>query len=74
MHFPEADLQIIQQNPLEDFRSTYRQFFLEKTDLTVEKVREKPEILKLILNDATTEESKLNKEFTDPPEFDGFYP
>ena len=58
MHFPEADLQIIQQNPLEDFRSTYRQFFLEKTDLTVENVQEKPDILKLILNDATTEESK----------------
>ncbi|PUU72874.1 hypothetical protein B9Z19DRAFT_1136489 [Tuber borchii] len=57
MHFPEADLQIIQQNPLEDFRNTYRQFFLEKTDLTVEKVQEKPDILKLILNDSTTEEN-----------------
>jgi len=57
MHFPEEDLQIIQQNPLDDFRNTYRQFFLEKTDLTIEKIQEKPDILKLILNDATTEEN-----------------
>jgi len=63
MHFTEADLQIIQHNSLDDFRNTYRHFFFEKTDLTAEKVREKPEILKLILNDATTEESKLNIEF-----------
>lgn len=74
MHFPEADLQIIRQNPLEDFRSTYRQFFLEKTDLTVEKVQEKPDILKVILNDAITEESKLCIEFTDPSGFGRFYP
>ncbi|PWW71590.1 hypothetical protein C7212DRAFT_339296 [Tuber magnatum] len=57
MHFSESDLRIIEQNPLEDFRSTYRQFFHEKTDLTVEKVREKPEILKLVLNDAAVEEN-----------------
>ncbi|RPB04821.1 hypothetical protein L873DRAFT_1665462 [Choiromyces venosus 120613-1] len=57
MLFSQADLEIITQNPLQDFRSTYRQFFFEKTDLTVEKVQEKPEILKLILNDATTEEN-----------------
>ncbi|PUU72872.1 hypothetical protein B9Z19DRAFT_1111522 [Tuber borchii] len=56
-HFSEADLQIIQQNPLEDFRNTYRQFFLEKTDLIVEKIQAKPDILKLILNNATTEEN-----------------
>ncbi|KAG0643913.1 hypothetical protein HOY80DRAFT_1019861 [Tuber brumale] len=57
MHFSEAELQIIKQNPLDDFRDTYRQFFLEKTDLTIEKVQEKPEILKLILHDAATEEN-----------------
>ncbi|KAG0138647.1 hypothetical protein HOY82DRAFT_582347 [Tuber indicum] len=57
MNFSEADLQIIKQNPLDDFRGTYRQFFLEKTDLTIEKVQEKPEILKLILHDAVTEEN-----------------
>lgn len=74
MHFSEADLQIIRQNPLEDFRSTYRQFFLEKTDLTVENVQERPDILKLILNDAITEESKLCIEYPDPSGFDRFYP
>jgi len=57
MPFPEADLQIIQQNPLEDFRNTYRQFFLEKTGLTVENVQEEPDILNSILNDAITEEN-----------------
>ncbi|CUS12241.1 unnamed protein product [Tuber aestivum] len=60
MVFPQSDLEIIEQNPLEDFRATYRQFFHQRTGLAVEAALEEPEILRLILEDAATDESRLN--------------
>ncbi|CUS12240.1 unnamed protein product [Tuber aestivum] len=58
-YFSGSELGVIGGNPLRDFRSNYRLFFLEKTETTIERVIENPEILKSMLKNATVHERKL---------------
>lgn len=55
LHFSELDLQVIRETPLQNFRSTYRQFFSEKSSFTIGEVQEDPALLRFIIKDSKRE-------------------
>lgn len=57
-YFSKTELGIIEENRLQSFRINYRLFFLENVEPTIERVLEKPEIMKSILKKATADECK----------------
>ena len=59
MGFPEADRQIIEGHSIRNLRRDYRQTFIASTGLRVEDVQEKPEILNLMLKNATAVGGRL---------------
>ena len=57
-YFSKTELRIIEENRLQRFRINYRLFFLQNVEPTIERVREKPEIMKSILKKATVHKCK----------------
>jgi len=55
MDLPEADRQIIEGHSIWNLRRDYRQTFIDSTGLRVGDVQEKPEILNLMLKNASSE-------------------
>ncbi|RPB04822.1 hypothetical protein L873DRAFT_1922228 [Choiromyces venosus 120613-1] len=55
LHFSKLDLQVIRETPLRNFRSTYRQFFLDMSLFTIDEVQENPEVLRYMLAGARSE-------------------
>ena len=56
LHFSELDLQVIRETSLQNFRSTYRQFFCEKSLFAIDRVRDEPELLRLMIKDTKREQ------------------
>ncbi|KAG0643915.1 hypothetical protein HOY80DRAFT_1013844 [Tuber brumale] len=56
-YFSETELGIIEENPLQDFRSNCRLFFMEETETTIERALWDSEILKEVLKSTTVHES-----------------
>jgi hypothetical protein len=60
-YFSKIELEKIEGNPLQDFRSKYRLFFLENTETTIDRVLWDSEVLKEMLKNATVHESSTGR-------------